>query len=373
MISKPSQKPANPHFSSGPCSKPPGYDLSKLDSSVLGRSHRSGLGKAVLKKLIDDTKSLLQLPEDYRLGIVPASDTGAVEMAMWNLLGSRPVDVCYWESFGETWFKDITNQLNIQANELKADYGELPDFSQVNPEHDVIFTWNGTTSGVKVENADWIADDRQGLTICDATSAVFSMELPWEKLDVTTFSWQKALGGEGAHGVIILSPRAVARLESYTPPWPLPKIFRLTKGGKLMEEVFEGSTINTPSMLCVVDCQFSLDWVKQQGGQIGTIQRSTESLALIESFVSNHKWIRFLAKQPQQRSSTSVCLCLDLTPEQIKNMLQLLEKENVAYDIGSYRDAPNGIRIWCGATIDPCDVALLLPWLDWAYQQVKDQ
>lgn len=371
MNIKPTQKPLNPNFSSGPCSKPPGYDLNKLDTSVLGRSHRSALGKAALKTLIDDTKALLQLPEGYRLGIVPASDTGAVEMALWNLLGQRPVDVCYWESFGETWFKDITGQLGLTANEYSANYGKLPDLTQVNPDHDVVFTWNGTTSGVCVDNADWISDDRQGLTICDATSAVFSMALPWEKLDVITFSWQKCLGGEGAHGILILSPRAVERLESYTPPWPLPKIFRLTKNGKLMEDVFQGATINTPSMLCVADCQFSIDWVKSIGGQAATIHSSSQCLALIERFVSENDWIDFLAEIPSQRSNTSICLTIKLSSIKLKRMLSLLEQEKVAYDIASYRDTPEGIRIWCGATIQPQNVALLLPWLSWAYSQVS--
>lgn len=369
VIAKPTIKPNNPNFSSGPCSKPPGYDLNLLNTEILGRSHRSPLGKAILAKVIDDTKALLKLPEDYRLGIVPASDTGAVEMALWNLLGARAVDVCYWESFGQTWFKDITGQLQLEVNEFTADYGSLPDLKQTSSDHDVVFTWNGTTSGVCVENADWIADDREGLTICDATSAVFSMELPWEKLDVVTFSWQKALGGEGAHGVIILSPKAVERLESYTPSWPLPKVFRLTKGGKLMEDVFKGATINTPSMLCVVDCQFALDWVASTGGLSATVSRSSTSLKLIEDFVSQRDWISFLAKEPAQRSSTSICLSIALKSTQLKKMLTLLEEEQVAYDIASYRDAPEGIRIWCGATVNPDDVTLLLPWLEWAYQQ----
>jgi len=368
---QPSIKPANPNFSSGPCAKRPGYDIKQLDLSTLGRSHRSALGKNALQKAIIDTAQILQLPADYRVGIVPASDTGAMEMMMWSLLGPRPVDVCYWESFGQGWFADITKQLKLQnVNQIQADYGQLPDLSQVNPDNDLVFTWNGTTSGVKVENGDFIADDRRGLTICDATSAVFAMHMPWEKLDVTTFSWQKVLGGEGAHGVIILSPRAVERLQSYTPSWPLPKIFRLTAAGKLMEGIFQGETINTPSMLCVADYQDALNWVVSLGGVQACIQKSQDNLAVLEEFVANNDWIRFLAETAQSRSNTSVCLSVDLDAQQIKQFIKLLADNQVAFDIGAYKDAPSGLRIWCGSTVQESDLRALLPWLTWAYQEV---
>ena len=368
---KPEQKPANPNFSSGPCAKRPGYQLADLDASLLGRSHRSAPGKAQLALAIEKTKQLLQLPSDYQLGIVPASDTGAMEMALWSLLGPRPVDVFAWESFGAGWQADICQQLKLaQVNRYSAEYGALPDLQQANPEHDLVFTWNGTTSGVCVPDADWISEQRGGLTICDATSAVFAMDLPWHKLDVVTFSWQKVLGGEGAHGVIILSPRAVARLESYTPAWPLPKIFRLSKGGKLIEGIFKGATINTPSMLCVADYLDALNWVESLGGVTATIQRATANLAVIEDFVANNNWLQFLAQQSEQRSNTSVCLTLDATPEQVKAIIKLLEQEGVAFDIGAYRDAPAGLRIWCGATVERQDIQAMLPWLAWAYQQV---
>lgn len=368
---QPSIKPANPNFSSGPCAKRPGYDIKQLDSSTLGRSHRSALGKNALQKAITDTAAILQLPADYRVGIVPASDTGAMEMILWSLLGPRAVDVCYWESFGQGWFADITQQLKLQnVNQIQADYGQLPDLSQVNPENDLVFTWNGTTSGVKVENGDFIADDRQGLTICDATSAVFAMQMPWEKLDVTTFSWQKVLGGEGAHGMIILSPRAVERLQSYTPSWPMPKIFRLTAGGKLMEGIFQGETINTPSMLCVADYQDALDWVVSLGGVQACIKKSQDNLAVLEEFVANNNWIRFLAETAQSRSNTSVCLSVDLDAQQIKQFIKLLADNQVAFDIGAYKDAPSGLRIWCGSTVQESDLRALLPWLTWAYQEV---
>jgi len=368
---QPSIKPANPNFSSGPCAKRPGYDIKQLDSSTLGRSHRSALGKNALQKAILDTAAILQLPADYRVGIVPASDTGAMEMILWSLLGPRAVDVCYWESFGQGWFADITQQLKLQnVNQFQADYGQLPDLSQVNPENDLVFTWNGTTSGVKVENGDFIADDRQGLTICDATSAVFAMQMPWEKLDVTTFSWQKVLGGEGAHGMIILSPRAVERLQSYTPSWPMPKIFRLTAGGKLMEGIFQGETINTPSMLCVADYQDALDWVVSLGGVQACIKKSQDNLAVLEEFVANNNWIRFLAETAQSRSNTSVCLSVDLDAQQIKQFIKLLADNQVAFDIGAYKDAPSGLRIWCGSTVQESDLRALLPWLTWAYQEV---
>lgn len=368
---QPSIKPAVPNFSSGPCAKRPGYDVSQLDLSALGRSHRSSLGKKALQKVITDTAEILQLPAGYRVGIVPASDTGAMEMILWSMLGPRPVDVCYWESFGEGWYGDIIKQLKLaKVNKISADYGQLPDLSKVNPENDLVFTWNGTTSGVKVENGDFIKDDRQGLSICDATSAVFAMPLPWEKLDVTTFSWQKVLGGEGAHGVIILSPRAVERLESYTPSWPLPKIFRLTADGKLIEGIFNGATINTPSMLCIADYQDALNWVKEIGGVQASIQKSSDNLAVLETFVANNSWINFLAENAKIRSNTSVCLSLDLSDSQIKAFINLLAEQQVAYDIGAYKDAPSGLRIWCGSTVERHDLQALLPWLTWAYQAV---
>ena len=371
ITAKPSLKPANPNFSSGPCAKRPGYSVNSLDTTTLGRSHRSSVGKDALGRACSETAELLKLPEDYRVGIVPASDTGAVEMMMWSLLGARPVDVCAWESFGSGWLTDITKQLKLDdVTSLVADYGELPDLSKTSPDHDVVFTWNGTTSGVMVPNADWISDDRAGLTICDATSAVFAMDLPWEKLDVVTYSWQKVLGGEGAHGVIILSPRAVERLESYIPPWPMPKIFRLTKGGKLIDGIFRGETINTPSMLCVADYLDSLNWVKSLGGVDATIAKSKQNLAAIASFVEQRHWIEFLARDSQQVSNTSVCLTCDLPADQVKHMTKLLEIEGVAFDIGAYRDAPAGLRIWCGATVQESDINALLPWLDWAYKEV---
>ena len=365
---KPTVKPGNPHFSSGPCSKRPGYDVAALDTTLLGRSHRSPAGKAMLAEAIDRTRALLDLPADYRVGIVPASDTGAVEMAMWSLLGPRPVDVFAWESFGKGWLTDAREQLQLETlNAHVADYGELPDLGAANPAHDVVFTWNGTTSGVRVPDGDWIADTREGLTICDATSAVFAMSLPWRKLDVVTYSWQKALGGEGAHGMLILSPRAVERLESYTPPWPLPKIFRLTKGGRLIEGIFRGATINTPSMLCVADYLDALAWVESIGGEDAAIARCEANFRVIEGFVAERAWIDFLARDPRTRSTTSVCLSLDLAPERVKAMVARLADEGVAYDIGAYRDAPPGLRIWCGATVEASDLENLLPWLDWAH------
>lgn len=343
---QPSLKPANPNFSSGPCAKRPGYDVSKLDLSVLGRSHRAAIGKKALKSACLDTAKILGLPEGYRVAVVPASDTGAMEMAMWSMLGERPVDVLYWESFGQGWATDITKQLQLENTRvLSADYGKLPDLSEVNSDHDVVFTWNGTTSGVRVPNGDWISDDRTGLTFCDATSAVFAQEMPWEKLDVITYSWQKVLGGEGGHGMLILSPRAVERLESYTPPRPLPKIFRMTKGGKLIEGLFTGATINTPSMLCVVDYLDALGWVESVGGISATIDRCNQNLATVANFVAERDWIDFLAVDESTRSNSSVCLSLDLSPEQVKEVVKLLDDEGVAYDIGAYRDAPAGLRI----------------------------
>jgi phosphoserine aminotransferase len=369
--SKPSKKPDNPKFSSGPCSKRPGYKIESLDTSALGRSHRAAIGALPLKKACEQTASLLNLPSDYRVGIVPASDTGAFELAMWSLLGARGVDVLAWESFGRLWVDDIRQQLKLtDVHARLAPYGELPDLSQVNFNNDVVFTWNGTTSGVKVKNGDWIADDREGLTLCDATSAVFAMELPWHKLDVVTYSWQKVLGGEGAHGMLILSPRAVERLESYTPAWPLPKIFRLTKNGKLIEGIFNGETINTPSMLCVADYLDALNWVESIGGHTALVKKSTSNLAVIAKFVDENKWIEFLAKDPATVSNTSVCLTLKATPGQTQTMVKLLADEAVAFDIGSYRDAPSGLRIWCGATVEATDLEALMPWLAWAYDKV---
>ncbi|MEF8699293.1 MAG: phosphoserine transaminase [Candidatus Accumulibacter sp. UW26] len=368
---QPTAKPKNPNFSSGPCSKRPGYDVNALQLDTLGRSHRSALGKKTLGLACSETARLLGLPAGYRVGVVPGSDTGAVEMALWSLLGQRGVDVLAWESFGSGWATDVVKQLKLaDARVLKADYGEIVDFSQVSFDNDVVFTWNGTTSGVKVPNGDWIPDDRAGLTICDATSAVFAMDLPWEKLDVVTFSWQKVLGGEGAHGMLILGPRAVARLESYSPPWPLPKVFRLTSGGKLSEGIFRGETINTPSMLCVADYLDALRWIEAIGGVPAAIARSEANLAVIADFVAANDWISFLAKDPATRSSTSVCLSVKLDAEQVKKLVKLLDSEGVAFDIGSYKDAPAGIRIWCGATIDCADLQALMPWLAWAYQQV---
>jgi len=371
LSTKPSVKPNNPNFSSGPCSKRPGYDVNNLKIDTLGRSHRSAIGKETLAKVCDQTASLLNLPDGYRVGVVPASDTGAMEMAMWSLLGKRGVDVLFWESFGQGWASDIQSQLKLKnVRSLEADYGQLPDLAQVNFDNDVVFTWNGTTSGVKVPNGDWIPDSRSGLTICDATSAVFAMELPWEKLDVITFSWQKVLGGEGAHGMLILSPRAVERLESYTPSWPMPKIFRMTKNGKLNEGIFRGATINTPSMLCVADYLDALDWVKKMGGTNSAINKSKNNLAVIQKFVNERDWIGFLAESEDMISNTSICLKLDAEPAQVKEIVTLLGNEGVAFDIGAYRDAPAGLRIWGGATVEESDLKALMPWLDWAYEQV---
>ena len=333
---KPTLKPANPNFSSGPCTKRPGYSVENLDVTTLGRSHRSAIGKSALSRVCSETAEILGLPEGYRVGVVPASDTGAVEMIMWSVLGARPVDVCAWESFGSGWLTDITKQLKLDnVTTHVADYGVLPDLNKTNPDHDIVFTWNGTTSGVKVPNADWISDERSGLTICDATSAVFAMPLPWEKLDVVTYSWQKVLGGEGAHGMLILSPRAVERLESYMPPWPMPKIFRMTKAGKLIEGIFRGETINTPSMLCVADYLDSLSWIKSLGGHQAAVAKSEANLDVIRAFVEQHDWVHFLAKNPQQISNTSVCLTLDLDPDQVKKIVKVLDEEAVAFDIGA--------------------------------------
>jgi len=370
-------KPKHPEFSSGPCKKRPGYDVAALDSRVAGRSHRSKLGKERLAHAINETKRILDIPEDYLVGIVPASDTGAYEMAMWNMLGARNIDICHWESFGKGWFADAISHLklrdSVEVNEHTADYGELPNLSNTNPENDICFTFNGTTSGVRVPHGcDFISDSRSGITLCDATSACFAMDMPWAKLDVTTYSWQKVLGGEGAHGVLILSPRAVERLESYTPESrPLPKIFRMVKKGKIDAGIFKGATINTPSMLCVEDYIDALTWADSIGGLPALIKLSQDNLAVIESFVKENEWIDFLAQDPATRSSTSVCLKLDLSADQIKAFVTLLEKEAVAYDIGGYRDAPPSIRIWCGSTVERADVEALMPWLKWAYEEVK--
>jgi phosphoserine aminotransferase len=382
-IAMPPVRPSVPHFSSGPCAKRPGWSLQALTDAVLGRSHRSKIGKAKLKRAIDLTREVLQVPADYRIGIVPASDTGAVEMALWSLVGARPVTMLAWESFGEGWVTDVAKQLKLKGTTvLKAGYGELPNLAKVDFATDVVFTWNGTTSGVRVPNADWIPADRQGLTICDATSACFSQPLDYAKLDVVTFSWQKALGGEAAHGMLILSPRAVERLRSYTPPWPLPKIFRLTNNGKLIEGIFEGETINTPSMLCVEDYLDALRWAKAAGGLTALIARSDANAKAIADWVARTPWIDFLAKDPAIRSNTSVCLkvvdpaVLKLSAEAqaafVKNLAAMLEKENIAYDIDAYRDAPPGLRIWCGATVEASDVEALTQWLDWAFALGKD-
>ena len=372
-IEHPVTRPANPRFSSGPCAKFPEYTVNMLADAPLGRSHRAAVGKARLKAAIDGTREILGVPDDYRIGIVPASDTGAVEMAMWSLLGERPVEMLAWESFGAGWVTDAVKQLKLDAEVKTADYGEIVDLATVDTDKDVVFTWNGTTSGVRVPNGDWIKADRAGLTICDATSAAFAQRLPWDKLDVTTFSWQKVLGGEAAHGMLILSPRAVARLESYTPAWPLPKIFRLTKGGKLNEGIFRGETINTPSMLAVEDYLAALDWARSVGGLEGLRARANANLAAVQSFVAAHDWLAFLAKDPAIRSNTSVCLKFNdarITDGAAfaKAVVKRLDAEGVAYDIGAYRDAPPGLRIWCGGTVETTDVAALLPWIEWAFE-----
>lgn len=374
-IAKPQIKPRNPEFSSGPCKKRPGYDLASLRTDVLGRSHRSKLGKSRLQKAIFDTKSILGIPDDYHVGIVPASDTGAYEMAMWNLLGERPIDACYHESFGKGWHEDAIKHLGLKdsTREFSAEYGQLPDFANTNPDHDIMFTFNGTTSGVRVPNLDWVSADRKGLTLNDATSAAFAMDIEWSKCDVTTYSWQKVLGGEGAHGMLIMSPQAVERLETFKHNRPLPKIFRMLKKGKLDEAIFKGDTINTPSMLCVEDYLDALKWAEAEGGLQGLIARSKSNLGVLEAFVAQNDWIHFLAKDPATRSNTSVCLTLDLGKDQVKQFIALLEKEGVAYDIGAYRDAPDGLRIWCGATVEQEDVEALMPWLKWAYETVANK
>jgi len=368
----PATKPARPYFSSGPCAKPPGWSPEKLDTAVLGRSHRSKLGKVRLQYAIDLMRELLGLPDTHRIGIVPGSDTGAFEMAMWTMLGAKPVTTLAWESFGEGWVTDAVKQLKIEPTIIRADYGALPDLDQVDWSNDVLFTWNGTTSGVRVPNGDWIADDRTGLSFADATSAVFAYDIPWDKIDVATFSWQKVLGGEGGHGVLILGPRAVERLESYTPAWPLPKVFRLVSKGKLTEGVFKGETINTPSMLAVEDAIFALEWGKSVGGAEGLIARSDANAAALDQIVAERSWLGHLATDEASRSKTSVCLTVEGADEAlIKKMASLLEAEHAAYDVAGYRDAPPGLRIWCGATVDTADVVALGPWLDWAYASAK--
>ena len=379
----PGVRPVTPHFSSGPCAKRPGWSLQTLTDAALGRSHRAKIGKAKLKRAIDLTREVLEVPADYRIGIVPASDTGAVEMALWSLLGQRPVTMLAWESFGEGWVSDVLKELKLKdASVLKAPYGELPDLTKVDFATDVVFTWNGTTSGVRVPNANWIPANRQGLTICDATSAAFAQPLDFAKLDVVTFSWQKALGGEAAHGMLILSPRAVARLETYQPAWPLPKIFRMTKGGKLNEGIFEGETINTPSMLCVEDYLDTLQWAKSVGGLKALIARADANTKVIADWVARTPWVEFLALVPATRSNTSVCLKVvdpavtslpgDAQSAFAKALAGAVEKEGAGYDLGHYRDAPAGLRIWCGATIEASDVEILTQWLDWAFAKTKD-
>lgn len=368
----PATRPANPRFSSGPCAKIPGFTLNMLSDAPLGRSHRAAVGKSKLAEAIDLTREILGVPADYRIGIVPASDTGAVEMAMWSLLGARGVEMLAWESFGEGWVTDVVKQLKLDATVRKAAYGQIVDFAQVDFDRDVVFTWNGTTSGVRLPNGDAIPADRAGLTICDATSAAFAMDLPWDKLDATTFSWQKVLGGEGGHGVLILSPRAVERLESYTPAWPLPKIFRMTKGGKLIEGIFKGETINTPSMLCVEDYLVALKWAQSVGGLPGLIARASANAQVVWDFTAAHDWIANLAEDPATASTTSVCL--KFTDARItdgaafaKGVAKRLEKAGVGLDLGAYRDAPPGLRIWCGSTVETADVAALMPWVEWAF------
>ena len=380
---KPTQRPQRSHFSSGPCSKRPGWSVDVLSNAAVGRSHRAKVGKERIKAVIDRSHALLGLPDDYLLGIVPGSDTGAFEMAMWSLLGARGVDVLSWESFGQGWVTDVTKQLKLDARVLAADYGDLPDLGGVDFENDVVFPWNGTTSGVRVPDGDWIPAARGGLTLCDATSAVFAMEIPWQKLDAVTWSWQKVLGGEAAHGMLALSPRAVERLERYTPAWPLPKVFRLTKGGKLIKGIFEGATINTPSLLCVEDALDGLDWAEREGGLPALIKRSEANLAAVAKWVEQTAWVEFLARDPKTRSCTSICLQVvdpwflerkaERRAETIKSMVGLLADEGVAFDAASYRDAPPGLRIWGGATVDRADIEALMPWLDWAYTEVRQR
>ncbi|HZL01464.1 MAG TPA: phosphoserine transaminase [Caulobacteraceae bacterium] len=382
-LTKPAMRPARPEFSSGPCAKRPGWSPENLRAAVLGRSHRSKAGKARLVAAIDQTRSVLEVPPGHRIGIVPGSDTGAVEMALWSLLGPKPVQLLAFESFGKDWVTDVVKQLRIEAEVLDAPYGRLPDLARVRPDADLVFTWNGTTSGVRAPNADFIAADRSGLTICDATSACFAQDLDWAKLDVVTFSWQKALGGEAAHGILVLSPRAVERLETHSPAWPMPKLFRLTKAGKLNAEIFEGATINTPSMLCVEDYLDALRWATSIGGLAELKARADRNLGVLEAWAEKTPWIDFLAEDPATRSNTSVCLkvvdprvtalATDAQADFARRLASLLEKEGVALDIGGYRDAPPGLRIWCGATVDADDLEALTPWLDWAFNAVSTE
>ena len=382
MTTRPMRRPNRPHFSSGPCAKRPGWNTRVLDAALVGRSHRAAPARARIQEVSDRSRAILGLPQDWRLGLVPASDTGAVEMILWSVLGARGVDLLAWESFGSTWVNDAVKQLQLEDHRvIEADYGQLPDLSRVDFARDVVFTWNGTTSGVRVPNGDWIASDREGLTICDATSAAFAMDLAWDKLDVVTWSWQKVLGGEAGHGMLALSPRAVERLESYTPPWPMPKIFRLTKAGKLNQSIFEGSTINTPSMLCVEDAIDGLVWAESEGGLEGLITRSKANLDVVAGWVDDSPWVDFLAEEPATRSSTSICLRLvdewarEREAKQVAATLKAaantLDREGIAFDIGSYRDAPTGLRLWGGATVDTSDLEALLPWLDWTWSEAK--
>jgi len=372
-VPMPARKPARPFFSSGPCAKPPGYSPDKIATDSLGRSHRAKIGKARLAYCIDLMRELLQLPDTHRIGIVPGSDTGAFEMAMWTMLGARPVTTLAWESFGEGWVTDAVKQLKLDPTVLRADYGELPDLSQIDWTSDVLLTWNGTTSGVRVPNGDWISESREGLCFADATSAVFAYDIPWDKIDVATFSWQKVLGGEGAHGVLILGPRAVERLESYTPDRPLPKVFRLTKGGKLIEGIFKGETINTPSMLAVEDAIFALEWGKSLGGLSAMQARSQANAAALDKIVQERDWLGHLCADPASRSTTSVCLTVDgADSDFIKAFAKQLEEQDAAYDVAGYRDAPPGLRIWCGATVETTDIEALGPWLDWAWASLKN-
>ncbi|MEO5973114.1 MAG: phosphoserine transaminase [Sphingomicrobium sp.] len=377
MVNKPAAPPARPYFSSGPCAKPPGWSPAKLDTRSLGRSHRAPIGKARLGQAIERTAALLRLPEGYRLGIVPASDTGAMEMGLWSLLGPRPVTMLAWESFGAGWVTDVVKQLQLDADVRTADYGEIADLAGIPPDNDIVFTWNGTTSGVRVPAAAWIAADRTGLAICDATSAAFAQAIDWAKIDVGTFSWQKALGGEGGHGMLVLSPRAVERLEASPAPRPLPKIFRLTKGGQLIDGIFTGETINTPSMLAVEDWLFAVDWAERAGGLDALIARADANAAALDRWVQRTGWIEHLARDPRNRSNTSVCLQFADRADEAANqarqkaLVKLLEAEGAAFDIGAYRDAPPGLRIWCGATVETGDIEALGPWLDWAWEQTK--
>ncbi len=384
VAAKPNARPSNPNFSSGPCAKRPGWSPDVLADALVGRSHRAKPAKARIQAISDLSREILGIPDDYYIGIVPASDTGAMEMSMWSMLGARGVDMLAWESFGDGWVTDVVKQLKLEnTRTLKADYGHLPDLSQVDFDNDVIFTWNGTTSGVRVENGDWISDDRKGLTFCDATSAVFAMDLPWQKLDVTTYSWQKVLGGEAQHGMLVLSPRAVERLESYAPPWPMPKLFRMAKGGKFDDSIFSGATINTVSMLCVEDALDALKWVQSVGGQAGVMKRSEGNLAALSTWVKKTSWIEFLASDPAVRSCTSICLIItaewftalpsDGQEAAAKKIVSLLDTEGAAFDIGAYRDAPPGLRIWGGATVETKDIEALCPWLEWAYAQVMTE